>query len=147
MSTICLLDVNVLIAMTWPSHEAHLKVQRWLAERGREEWASCPFTETAFVRILSNPAFSPNALTPANALALLESNLGHPAHQFWHDDIGLMEAIALVQPKIVGHQQVTDAYLLGLTIHKKGKLATLDHRLTALLSERTSARDLVTVIS
>ncbi len=145
MTTACLLDVNVLIAMTWPSHEAHGKVQHWLSERGREGWASCPFTQAAFVSILSNPAFSPNALTPVDAMALLESNLGHPAHQFWHDDIGLAEAMALVQRKIVGHQQVTDAYLLALAMHKKGRLATLDRNLTALLPEKT-VRDLVTVI-
>jgi uncharacterized protein len=146
VTTTCLLDVNVLIAMTWPSHEAHGKVQHWLLGRGRDKWASCPFTQTAFVRILSNPVFSPNALTPANALTLLQSNLLHPAHQFWHDDIGLMDAIALVQAKIVGHQQVTDAYLLGLAVHKKGKLATLDRKLPTLLSEKISTRDLVIVI-
>jgi hypothetical protein len=113
---------------------------------GRERWASCPFTQTAFVRILSNPAFSPNALTPGDAIALLQSNLGHAAHQFWHDDIGLVQAMALLQRKIVGHQQVTDAYLLALAIHKKGRLATLDRKLTALLPEKTAVRDVVTVI-
>jgi len=141
-----LLDVNVLIAMTWPSHEAHGKVQRWLSELGRERWASCPFTQTAFVRILSNPAFSPNALTPGDAIDLLQSNLGHAAHQFWHDDIDLVQATALLQRKIVGHQQVTDAYLLALAIHNRGRLATLDRKLTALLPEKTAARDVVTVI-
>jgi uncharacterized protein len=142
----CLLDVNVLIAMTWPSHEAQGRVQHWLSELGRDRWASCPFTQTAFVRILSNPAFSPNALTPGDAIALLQSNLGHSAHQFWHDDIGLVQAMALLQRKIVGHQQVTDAYLLALAIHNKGRLATLDRKITALLPEKTAARDVVTVI-
>ncbi len=146
MTRACLLDVNVLIAMTWPSHEAHAKVQRWLSDLGRERWASCPFTQTAFVRILSNPAFSPNALTPVDAVALLQSNVGHAAHQFWHDDIGLVEAMTLLQRKLVGHQQVTDAYLLALAIHHKGRLATLDRKLTALLPEKTAARDVVTVI-
>jgi hypothetical protein len=46
----------------------------------------------------------------------------------------------------VGHQQVTDGYLLALAIHKNGRLATLDRKLTALLSEKTGARDVVTVI-
>jgi uncharacterized protein len=68
-----LLDVNVLIAMAWPTHRAHERVQEWLAHNAREGWATCPLTQTAFVRILSNPAFSPNALTPADALALLTS--------------------------------------------------------------------------
>ena len=146
MTRAYLLDVNVLIAMAWPSHEAHGKVQRWLSELGRERWASCPFTQTAFVRILSNPAFSPNALTTADAVALLQSNLGHSAHEFWHDDIGLVEAMTVLQRKLAGHQQVTDAYLVALAIHHKGRMATLDRRLTALLSEKAATRDLVTVI-
>jgi toxin-antitoxin system PIN domain toxin len=146
VSAACLLDVNVLIAMTWPTHKAHGKVQHWFSRGGHEKWASCPFTQTAFVRILSNPAFSPNALAPADALALLRSNLGHPTHQFWPDDVGLLEAVAHFEPRITGHQQVTDAYLLGLAIHKKGKLATLDRALLELLPEKSEERDLVTVI-
>jgi predicted nucleic acid-binding protein len=74
-----LLDVNILIAMAWPTHRAHEKAQDWLAPHAREGWATCPLTQTAFVRILSNPAFSPNALTPGDALALLRANLAHPA--------------------------------------------------------------------
>jgi predicted nucleic acid-binding protein len=62
-----LLDVNVLIATAWPTHRAHASVQRWLSRRAREGWATCPLTQTAIVRILSNPAFSPNALTPGDA--------------------------------------------------------------------------------
>jgi len=30
---------------------------------------------------------------------------------------------------IITHAQITDAYLLGLAVHKKGKLATLDQRI------------------
>jgi len=30
---------------------------------------------------------------------------------------------------IITHAQITDVYLLGLTVHKKGKLATLDRRI------------------
>lgn len=71
MSQVFLLDVNVFIAMAWPAHRDHDKVQHWLARHAGEGWATCPFTECAFVRIISNPAFSPDALTPADALALL----------------------------------------------------------------------------
>jgi len=146
MSGANLLDVNVLLAMTWPRHEAHSKVQHWLSQRGREKWATCPFTEAAFVRIASNPAFSPNALTPGDALRLLESNLAHPAHQFWSHDLSLIEAIAGFETKIVGHQQITDAYLLGLAIHRKGKLVTLDRALGAILPPSSSVRESLLVI-
>jgi hypothetical protein len=99
-----LLDVNVLIAMAWPTHRGHEKVQGWLARHAREGWATCPLTQTAFVRILSNPAFSPHALTPTDALALLEANLRHPAHRFWADEVGFVQALELLVPKLTGHQ-------------------------------------------
>ena len=146
MRAVSLLDVNVFIAMTWPAHRAHGKVQQWLAHHGKEKWATCPFTQSAFVRILSNPAFSSNALTPADALVLLKSNVAHPGHQFWPDDIGLLDAIARCQSRLVGHQQVTDAYLLGLAIHKRGKLVTLDSSIASLLPEKSPDLDSIVAI-
>jgi uncharacterized protein len=141
-----LLDVNVLIAMAWPTHRAHEKVQEWLARHAREGWVTCPLTQTAFVRILSNPAFSPNALTPADALALLQANLGHPAHRFWPDDLSLVQALEPFAPRLAGHQQVTDAYLLGLAMQKKGKLVTMDRAVRALLPDKSPEDDFLIVI-
>jgi toxin-antitoxin system PIN domain toxin len=141
-----LLDVNVLIAMAWPTHQAHEKVQEWLARHAREGWATCPLTQTSFVRILSNPAFSPNALTPGDALTLLQSNLAHPAHRFWADDVSLEEALEPLTQRLAGHPQVTDAYLLGLTIEKKGKFVTLDRGVRTLLPDRSPERDSVVLI-
>jgi uncharacterized protein len=141
-----LLDVNVLIATAWPTHHAHEKVQQWLGRHAREGWATCPLTESAFVRILSNPAFSPNALTPTDALALLQANLRHPAHRFWEDNISFVDAVAPFAKRLVGHQQVSDAYLLGLAIHRKARLATLDHAVLTLLTESSSERENVVII-
>jgi uncharacterized protein len=141
-----LLDVDVLIAMAWPTHLGHEKVQEWLARHAREGWATCPLTQTGFVRILSNPAFSPSALTPAHALALLQANLGHPAHRFWADEISFILALEPFLPRLTGHQQVTDAYLLGLVMHKKGKLATMDRAVLALLPEKSRQHDFVELI-
>lgn len=144
MNSVFLLDVNVLIAMSWPAHVAHEKVQQWFGRHARAAWATCPFTQTAFVRIISNPAFSPNALTTADAFQLLESNLKHSGHKFWPDDLGVLEATRSFQSQIAGHQQLTDAYLMGLTLHRKGKLATLDSRMLGLLAEKRA--DVVIVI-
>jgi uncharacterized protein len=142
-----LLDVNVLVAIAWPAHSSHARVKRWLVRHAGEEWATCAFTQAAFVRILSNPAFSPNALKPLDAVALLSANLNHPAHRFWTNDIGLSEAIRPFQERIMGHQQITDAYLLGLTLRKKGKLATLDRGVMELLSEGSPHRGVVELIA
>jgi len=141
-----LLDVNVFIAMAWPTHRAHRKVQQWLSEHALDGWATCPLTQTAFVRILSNPAFSPNALTPGDAFALLRANLGHPAHVFWADEPSLLQAFEILPLRLIGHQQVTDAYLLGLSAHKKGKFVTMDRSIPELLDDKSRARDLIELV-
>lgn len=131
--TVHLLDVNVLIALIWPAHEQHAIAQHWLANDSRGGWASCPLTQAAFVRIISNPAFSRDAVTPIHAVKILEAALQHPRHQFWPDEIGLIEALQPVAKRLVGHQQISDAYLLGLAIKRKGKLLTMDRSVSALL--------------
>jgi hypothetical protein len=84
---------------------------------------------------LSNPAFSSDAVAPQEALKLLTANLNHPSHLFWPDDIGFADAVEPVRKQIEGHQQVTDAYLLGLAIRRKAKLATMDRGVQALLTK------------
>ena len=127
-----LLDANGLIALAWPEHVAHERVGRWFAQHARAGWATCPLTETAFVRILSNPAFSPNALSPTNALTVLKRNVELPNHRFWGDTIPLGEAITRLSCRLTGHQQVTDAYLIAIAMHNGGKLVTLDTKLAQL---------------
>ena len=146
MKTGFLLDVNVFIAMAWPTHREHQKVHEWLARHAREGWATSPLTQTSFVRILSNPAFSANALTPTDALTLLQANLAHPAHRFWADEVSMIDSMKPFTQKLAGHQQVTDAYLLGLAIHKRGKLATMDRAVRTLLPDKSPGRDFVVLI-
>jgi uncharacterized protein len=139
----CLLDVNVLIALLWPPHESHARAQRWFAQNARHGWATCAMTQAGFVRIVSNPAFSRRAVSPRDALEVLRGSLQHPRHHFWTEDIAVTESLAQFGRRLLGHQQITDAYLLGLAIQKKGRLATLDARLSSLLPEQSAARTLV----
>ena len=121
-----LLDANVLIAMSWPAHVSHAAALRWFARNASRGWVTCPVTEAAFVRILSNPAFSPNALVPRQALALLQANVAHSHHHFWPDDLPLVEALGGSVKGVAGHKQITDAYLLALAAHHRGALASFD---------------------
>ena len=146
MNPAFLLDVNVLVAMAWPHHVAHEKVQAWLSQHAHEGWATCPLTQTAFVRILSNPAVSSYAPTPSDALALLQANLVLPGHKFWADDLSFVDALEPLKARLAGHQQVTDAYLLGLAVHKKGKFATMDRAISSLLPEKSRERDFIELI-
>ena len=144
--TAFLLDVSVLIALAWPTHTAHERVQAWFSRNAGQGWATCPFTECGFVRILSNPAFSPNFLTMPAAVRLLALNIGHPTHRFWADDLPFEDTFRRFHQRMPGHNQVTDAYLLGLALHKRGKLATLDEGLVALLEPESSERERVALI-
>ncbi len=102
-----LLDVNVLIALVWPAHEAHQKVQLWFHRNSKSGWATCAFTQAAMVRILSNPSFSRDAVSTAEAINSLSANLEHPAHEFWPIDSAFVTAIEPFRKRVVGHQQVT----------------------------------------
>jgi len=124
-----LLDANVLIALAWPEHAAHELASRWFAQHARAGWATCPITQAALVRVLSNPAFSQRALTPFKAVQVLSRNVALAGHHFWSDSIDLREALEGMPTALSGHQQITDAYLVGLAIHNRGKLATLDRKL------------------
>ncbi|HEX3586663.1 MAG TPA: TA system VapC family ribonuclease toxin [Candidatus Angelobacter sp.] len=131
--TVHLLDVNVLLALMWPAHQGHQLAQDWFAENARSGWATCPFTQAGCIRILSNPSFSSDFLTLQEAVKLLTANLNHPSHLFWPDDLSFPEAVESVLKQLQGHQQVTDAYLLGLALRRKARLATLDRGVSSLL--------------
>jgi|SRR5208337_1626861 len=141
-----LLDVNVLIALMWPTHESHALVRPWFRRNSGEDWATCPFTEAAFVRIVSNPMFFRDAVGPQEAIKILELNLKDPRHRFWADDVSLLEAIQPFSKKLFGHKQVTDAYLLGLARHKKGKFVSLDRGILDLLPEKSMGQELVVIL-
>ena len=133
-----LLDVNLLIALAWPSHIHHQASHRWFAEHAQDGWATCPITQCGFVRISSNPAIIRDAVTPRDAIAALRQMLAHPQHQFWPDELPLTHE-HIPATLLMGHRQVTDAYLLGLAIHRNGKLATHDRGVCSLLRPAQAA--------
>jgi uncharacterized protein len=136
-----LLDTNVLIALAWPNHVHHREAQTWFAKRGAAQFRTCPITQTGFVRISSNPAFSPQAVTPGEALALLAQVKRLPGHDFWPDDISLHDALA--GKTLTGHRQVTDAYLLALATAHGGVLASLDRAIAVLGRRNPGAVEIV----
>ena len=130
-----LLDINILTALLWPAHEHHEVAHGWFAARADARWATCSLTQLGFVRIVSNPAFSRDALSPVEALALLGENLVHPAHEFWADSLQVPTAVKGMEPSLQGYRQLTDAYLLALAHRRKGVLATFDRGLRTLAGD------------
>ena len=126
-----LLDTNVLIALAWPNHVHHGEAMEWFISKGKSGFRTCPITQTGFVRISSNPAFTPNAVTPAEALAVFRRIAGLPGHGFWPDDLPLADAFPT--PMLLGtHRQITDGYLVALAAAHDGVLATFDRGISAL---------------
>jgi toxin-antitoxin system PIN domain toxin len=125
------LDTNVLLALAWPNHVHHEHAREWFRRKAAASFRTCPITQTGFVRISSNPSFTPHAVTPGEAVLLLSQIIRLPGHDFWPDDLSI-EAALHPPPEIVGHRQVTDAYLLALAAKNRGVLATLDRAAAAL---------------
>lgn len=130
-----LLNVNILTALLWPAHEHHDAAHRWFGGRADAPWATCSLTQLGFVRIVSNPAFSRDALSPIEALALLGENLAHPGHEFWTDGVQVPAAVKGLEARLQGYKQLTDAYLLSLAYRRKGLLATFDRGLRTVAGD------------
>lgn len=145
---ISLLDVNVLIPLLWADHSHHKTAQKWFAANASDGWATCASTQAAFVRIISNPAFSTDAPNPAEAAGLLEEFLHSPNHQFWNCNLTFARAIRPFRQSFSGHLQATDIYLLALAIHHKGRLVTFDKAIASLLpDEKSRSQHIITLSS
>jgi uncharacterized protein len=141
-----LLDANVLIALSWPHHVHHAKAHEWFQGTGRAAWSTCSLTQIAFIRISSNPKIIADAVTPREALEVLKKIVSVPGHHFWPDSVSPADAKVFSSAAFVGHRQVTDAYLLSLAQHHKGKLATFDSGIAELIQSNKERRQHVTVI-
>lgn len=64
-------DVNVLIALTWPTHVHHATARQWFERKASSGWATCPITQLGFARVSSNPKIIRDAVTPREATAML----------------------------------------------------------------------------
>ena len=126
-----LLDVNVLLALSDPRHIHHDTAHRWFASRERLAWATCPITENGFVRIASHPNYPNRPGDVPAVLSILRQFCTIEGHHFWAEDISLRD---ILQPgMLIPHSQITDIFLLALAVHKGGKLATLDQRISTIV--------------
>ena len=124
--------MNVLIALLEPGHWFFEKAQEWFKSSGKEDWGYCPITEIGFVRITTNPSFYPGPRTQEQASAALIELSDHPGFRYWPLTESWNAVAAPFAVRITGHQQATDAYLLGMAIKEGGVLVTFDRGLKYL---------------
>jgi toxin-antitoxin system PIN domain toxin len=121
-----LLDANVLIALATPEHDQHESARHWFANLS-DSFTTCPITQGALMRYLVR-----RGSTAGDAKGLLEGICQHARHLFWPDSLTYLDVRTV---GLVGHGQVTDAYLAQLARHHRARLATFDHGLVALHSD------------
>ena len=127
-----LLDSNVLIALANTDHTAHALAVRWFA-RTKPKFATCPITQGALIRFYFRVVERPSL---ASAKRLLESFTAAKGHVFWPDSIPYAD---IEGRALIGHRQVTDAYLVSLAEANNGRLATMDAALLALYPGQCAA--------
>ena len=101
-----LLDVNVLIALLDADHALHPAATTWFASRARAGWASCPITQNGCVRIMSHPGY-PNAVPVRLVMERLREACASALHQFWPDDVSLLDAKVADAARIHGDRKST----------------------------------------
>ncbi|MCX6596941.1 MAG: VapC toxin family PIN domain ribonuclease [Acidobacteria bacterium] len=122
-SKVYLLDSNVLSALASPEHSLNARAAAWFRQGHR--FATCPITQGALYRFHLRAGVG---ATAGSAKLLLESIAALPRHEFWPDDVSYLN---LPARGIMGHKQVTDAYLVLLAQQHGGSLATMDQALAS----------------
>ncbi|HEV7421948.1 MAG TPA: TA system VapC family ribonuclease toxin [Mycobacterium sp.] len=112
-----LLDANVLIALVIAEHVHHDAAAEWLST-SESDFATCPITQGSLVRFLLRSGHSASA-----ARDVVIAVGGVSRHEFWPDHVPFAD---VELGGVVGHRQVTDAYLAQLARSREGQLATLD---------------------
>jgi len=127
-----LLDVNLLVSLAWPNHVHHRQALAWFRRRRGQPWATTPFTEAGFVRVSSNASAIPSAVTPTEAVALLDRMREVSGYQFLADDVPMIVGKYLAPEQVATYRQITDAHLLAVARRHGARLATLDRGIAAL---------------
>jgi len=112
-----LLDVNVLLALLWPSHAHHSKVTAWSSGK---TLTLCPISELGFIRISTVKTGQFN-LSMADARKLLQDFISQQKPAFIPCDVRALDG-----NPAPGSGTTTDWYLANLADKHGLKLATFD---------------------
>lgn len=119
-----LMDVNALVALCLTTHQHHRAAHAHLAGlTGR--WATCPQTEASLTRLLLNPAVTGRRRSIAEVNAVITGLRADPRWMHLDDDTTLAQPMVETSV-LMGHQQVTDLWLVNLAARHSAVLATFD---------------------
>lgn len=137
-----LFDVSALLAVFDKDHVFHGRARAWWAENADGGWASCPLTQNGFIRIMSQQSYSQHR-SIVEAIEALRAGVDQPSHEFWPDGISLTDDGLFDRSHILGPNQITDVYLLGLAVKNDGRLVTFDRGISMKAVRWAETRHLV----
>lgn len=120
-----LLDVNVLLALLDADHGGFRRAREWMESSIDAGWASCALTENGFARIISQQAY-PRSQSTSTALAMLRRACETEYHEFWPCDLSVVDPAVIDASRVHGPKQLTDVYLLALSVAHGGRFVTFD---------------------
>jgi toxin-antitoxin system PIN domain toxin len=138
-----LLDAEVLLALVWPRHEGHHAAHAWFAETGRSGWASNTLTQLGALRLLTHPAVTKGAVSPSEAVRIVDAMTAHPAHEFWPLEEMPLKVWGDVVGRIRTRRHWTHARLLFEAERRDGGVVTFDEGMKSLVGERLPSRVIV----
>jgi len=113
----------------------------WFERDGETNWATCLLTEAGFIRVMANPRAG--GYDVAQATQILAILTRRPGHRFWAMGEGWSALSAPFAVRLFGHQQVTDACLLGLAVREDGVLVTMDKAIVYLAGAKNAGNVLL----
>jgi uncharacterized protein len=122
--------VNVLIALLDRWHVFHARAHAWFDDVGALGWATCPLVENGAIRILAHPRYKGSPGDVRTITALMRTMVQHERHEFWAEDISLLDESRVDATKIGSTDRITDTYLLALAAQHGGRFATFDRKLS-----------------
>ena len=94
------------------------------------------------MRIMSHANY-PNSLPVSRIRDRLFEAASGPLHAFWPDDVSLLNEGVADATRIHGPRQITDVYLLALSVRHKGRFVTFDGSIAISAVQGAEERHLV----
>ena len=127
-----LLDVNVAVALLDEAHIHHEAAEKWFDTPGLR-WALCAFTEAGVLRFFTRP--KTGEMSMEQITAMLGRLKEQPGYHYQPVSADWQELTKPFSKRVHGHNQVTDAYLLGVAVREGLVLTTFDKAVVHLAGE------------
>lgn len=93
---------------------------------------------------MSQPRY-PNAMSVSEVMIRLLSAVSTPHHEFFADDISLLNDASVDRERLLSPRQLTDVYLLALAVEHGARLVTLDKSIPIAAVRQADAESLVVI--